>query len=53
MTKKILTILAAFSLLAAPTMIMADETEKNPNSWVEEVATDFGTDSYDVDGCFC
>ncbi|CAA6828222.1 MAG: Unknown protein [uncultured Sulfurovum sp.] len=53
MNKIILSILATFALLVTPTIMMAGETEKNPNSWVEEVATDFGTDSYDVDGCFC
>lgn len=53
MTKKILSILAVFALLTAPTMVIADEVQTNPNGWVEEVATDFGTDSYDEDGCFC
>ena len=51
--KKFLTLFAVLLLLASPAA-MADETQTaNPNGWVEDVPTDFGTDSYDVDGCFC
>ena len=49
--KKLLSTFAILLLLASP-VAMAEETT-NPNGWVEEVATDFGTDSYDEDGCFC
>ena len=38
---KFLTLFAVVLLLASPAAI------------VEEVATYFGTDSYDEDGCFC
>jgi len=48
---KFLTLFAVVLLLASPAAI-AEETQ-SANGWVEEVATDFGTDSYDEDGCFC
>lgn len=54
MTKKVISLFAMILLLAAPTMIVADEIQvANPNGSVEDVSTDFGTDSYDEDGCFC
>ena len=48
---KILTLFTVLLLLISPSA-MAEETS-NSTEWVEEVATDFGTDSYDEDGCFC
>ena len=51
---KYLTLFAVLFLLAAPAVI-ADEvqTTQDPSTWVEDSETDFGTDSYDEDGCFC
>ncbi|MCF6243808.1 MAG: hypothetical protein L3J43_02085 [Sulfurovum sp.] len=51
--KNLLTTSAILALLFS-TVTMAEETQtENTTEWVEEVETDFGTDSYDVDGCFC
>jgi predicted lipoprotein len=47
--KKLLGVFAILLLLTSP----AAMAEESPNGWVEDVATDFGTDSYDEDGCFC
>ena len=41
MKKRFLSILAVLAILLAPTVMIADEVE-----------IDFGTDSYDEDGCF-
>lgn len=49
MTKRFLSLFAILLLLTAPTMIIADETGTVTPT---EVPTDFGTDSYDEDGCF-
>ena len=53
MTKKLLSVFAVLLLLTS-TFAIADETQKkNTTEWIEDVPTDFGTDSYDEDGCFC
>lgn len=52
MTKKILSLFAILALLASPTLIVANEVEVSENEWFEG-ELDFGTDSYDIDGCFC
>ncbi len=51
--KKILTTFAILLLLLSPAA-MAEETQTaNPNVVTEDAPIDFGTDSYDIDGCFC
>ncbi|MCK5855653.1 MAG: hypothetical protein KAG56_10555 [Sulfurovaceae bacterium] len=53
MIKKIVGILSILLLLAAPSFAFADNTQTNPNGWVDDIETDFDIDSYDEDGCFC
>ena len=50
---KFLTLFAVLLLLASPVAMAEEAQTQNPNSWVEDVDSDFGTDSYDEDGCFC
>ncbi|SFV63764.1 hypothetical protein MNB_SV-13-1662 [hydrothermal vent metagenome] len=52
MTKKLLTTLAVFLVLLVPVQSFAEESSETKTEWVEE-SMDFGTDSYDEDGCFC
>ncbi|MDQ7046164.1 MAG: hypothetical protein Q9M39_00440 [Sulfurovum sp.] len=53
MIKKFLSLFTILLLLASPAAIAEDTQTANPNDFVEDVSTDFGTDSYDEDGCFC
>jgi hypothetical protein len=46
------TTLALFLALFLGTQSMASETSSPATEWVEDTV-DFGTDSYDEDGCFC
>lgn len=50
---KFLTLFAVLLLLASPATMAEEAQTQNPNSWIEDVDSDFGTDSYDEDGCFC
>jgi len=50
---KYLTLFTVVFLLASPSAMAEVAQTQDPNVWAEDVDTDFGTDSYDEDGCFC
>jgi len=46
MNKNIIKILVLIMLFGIPSIVSADD------SWLEESSIDFGTDDYNVDGCY-
>lgn len=50
--KKLFSIFAMTLLLLTPSMSVASSTQ-TPTESIEDSPIDFGTDSYDEDGCFC
>lgn len=50
--KKTFSVFALLLLLLAPVTSFASSTQ-TPTESIEDSPIDFGTDSYDEDGCFC